>query len=147
MPKQAAPVRRNLSQAVSEEILRWIRGGELVAGDRIPTERGLAELFGVGRNTVRGAVQGLVGIGVLDVRPGRGTVVRSTEAAALDPVTMSALLGNEAVDDLYELRLLIEVEIAARAAERAGADELAEIRAALARHRRAFARGHATHRA
>jgi GntR family transcriptional repressor for pyruvate dehydrogenase complex len=147
MRNQVTPVRRTLGQAVSEEILGWIHGGDLRVGERLPSERELMQQFGVGRNTVREAIQGLVGLGVLDVRPGRGTVVRSVDPDVLDAATVAALLEDQAVEDLYELRLLIEVEIAARAAERGDDDEIAAIEAALARHRRDFARGATTYRA
>jgi DNA-binding FadR family transcriptional regulator len=146
MQNQVAPFRRNLSQAVSEEILRWINDGDLRAGDRLLSERGLMERFGVGRNTVREAIQGLVGIGILDVRPGRGTVVRSVDPAVLGSATMSALLEDQTVEDLYELRLLLEVESAARAAECATDDEIAQIGAALERHRDEFERARPTYR-
>jgi len=99
------------------------------------------EQFGVARNTVRDPVQALVGIGVLDVRPGRGTLVRSVDAPVLDNATVSVLLDDQAIDDLYELRFLIEVEVAAHAAERGSEETIAEIRRALARNRGEFTRG------
>src|SRR4051794_2917676 len=105
--------RRNLSQAVGEELLSAIREGRLRPGERLPPERELMERFSVGRNTIREAIQSLAAMGVLDVRPGRGTMVLSTpKESALDAATLAALLDDQTVLDLYEFRLLLEVETA-----------------------------------
>ena len=120
--------RRNLSQAVTEELLRLIGTGEFRAGERLPTERGLMDRFQVGRNTVREAVHALASQGLVDVRPGRGAVVLSMSAnQALDNTVIAALLDDQAVSDLYEFRRLIEVEVAGQAADRASEEDLEEI--------------------
>jgi GntR family transcriptional repressor for pyruvate dehydrogenase complex len=73
--------------------------------------------YGVGRNSVREAVQALVTLGLVDVRPGRGATVIGIESdAVMDAETISVLLKEEAVDDLYAFRRLLEIEIATRAA-------------------------------
>lgn len=109
--------RRNLGQAVADGLLKLIRNGEFRPGERLPTERGLMEMFGVGRNTIREAVQVLVAQEVLDVRPGRGTTVRSIGSnETIDAVTFAALIADRAVDDLYKVRRLVEVEAAGLAA-------------------------------
>jgi len=64
--------RQTLSQAVSAAVLERIRSGEFGPGDRLPTEKLLMQEYGVGRNSVREAVQALVTLGLVDVRPGRG---------------------------------------------------------------------------
>lgn len=110
--------RRNLSQTIADDLLDLIRQGEFRPGERLPTEKGLMELFGAGRNTVREAVQVLASQGILDVRPGRGTIVRSIASEhAIDPATFSALLEDRAIDDLHEFRRLLEVEAAGLAAK------------------------------
>ncbi|HTX01832.1 MAG TPA: FadR/GntR family transcriptional regulator [Acidimicrobiales bacterium] len=127
-----AVTRRNLSQGVADELLRLIRAGELRPGERLPTERGLMELYNVGRNTVREAVRALAVQGIVDVRPGRGaTVLAISTDQALDAEMVAALLSDQAVNDLYEFRRLIEVETAGRAAERAEAGDVAALQQAL----------------
>jgi DNA-binding FadR family transcriptional regulator len=124
--------RRTLSQTVSEQLLARVRTGELRPGERLPTEQGLMEEFGVGRNVAREAVQHLVALGVVDVRPRRGAVVSAVDAdGALDALAVGALLEGRTVDDLYEFRMLLETAIAERAAERAGPDDLARVEAGL----------------
>jgi DNA-binding FadR family transcriptional regulator len=134
--------RRTLGQAVTAAVLDRIRNGELRPGDRLPTEKGLMEAYGVGRNAAREAVQALVAIGVVDVRPGRGATVIGVDAdAALDGAVMSALLEDKSVDNLYEFRRLLEIEIARRAAERATEEDVEEIATCLAAFRIAARRG------
>ncbi len=122
------PLRRNLSQAVAEDLLALVRSGEFRPGERLPTERGLMEMFGVGRNTIREAVQVLASRGILDVRPGRGTTVREINShEVIDQAAISALLADRSVDDLYDFRRLVEVEATALAAARATPEQFAAI--------------------
>lgn len=140
--------RRTLGQLVADEILTKIEAGEIRPGDRLPTERGLMEEYGVGRNAVREAVQSLVSRGVLDVRPGRGSIALDFDShRALDPRTVSALLADQAVADLYEFRQIVEVEMAERAARRATEGELDAISEALDRYSTAYQEGVAVYRA
>ncbi len=120
--------RQTLSQAVSAAVLERIRSGEFGPGDRLPTEKMLMEEYGVGRNSVREAVQALVTLGLVEVRPGRGATVIGIESEnALDSEILSALLKEEAVDDLCAFRRLLEAETSACAALNASGDQIAEI--------------------
>jgi GntR family transcriptional repressor for pyruvate dehydrogenase complex len=124
--------RQTLSQAVSAAVLERIRSGEFVPGDRLPTEKSLMEEYGVGRNSVREAVQALVTLGLVDVRPGRGATVIGIESdAVMDAETVSVLLKEEAIDDLYAFRRLLEVEIARTAARSASDRDLEDIAASI----------------
>lgn len=133
--------RQTLSQAVSAAVLERIRSGEFGPGDRLPTEKMLMEEYGVGRNSVREAVQALVTLGLVEVRPGRGATVIGIESEnALDAETLSALLKEEAVGDLCAFRRLLEAETAACAARNAAPDELNEIDSRLRAYELAYAR-------
>jgi GntR family transcriptional repressor for pyruvate dehydrogenase complex len=130
------PARRNLSHAIADELMQRIRDSNLRVGDRLPTLEELMREFGVGRGVARDAVQQLASRGVVDVRPRRGAVIVGLEPdAALDGRVLSALLEDQAVEDLYALRRLIEVAVAGQAAERASRVELAAIAAAHERFR------------
>ena len=94
------------------------------AGDKLPNEKELAEELGVSRNTLRAAVQQLVGQGVLKIRRGRGTYVASGSDAT-DPFGFDQIhVTQMKLHDLYELRIMLEPELAATAASRATEDEL-----------------------
>jgi GntR family transcriptional repressor for pyruvate dehydrogenase complex len=139
-----AVTRQTLSQAVSAAVLERIRAGEFGPGDRLPTEKVLMQEYGVGRNSVREAVQALVTLGVVEVRPGRGaTVIGIGSGNALDPEMVSVLLKEEAVDDLYAFRRLLEIEVASCAAERATDRDVAEIERRLRAYQLAFSGGEA----
>jgi GntR family transcriptional regulator, transcriptional repressor for pyruvate dehydrogenase complex len=64
-----------LSREVEAQIRGLIAGGQATSGDRLPSERVLADALGVGRSTLREALQFLRVSGLLDVRPGAGIFV------------------------------------------------------------------------
>ena len=67
-----------LIDLASEKLIRLITVDQKYkAGDKLPNEKELADELGVSRNTLRAAVQQLVGQGVLKIRRGRGTYVAS----------------------------------------------------------------------
>ncbi|HET8524056.1 MAG TPA: GntR family transcriptional regulator, partial [Thermomicrobiales bacterium] len=69
----ATPVdARKRADQVRDKIVEMIREGYLQEGEKLPTEPQLSEMFGVGRSSVREAVQALIGLGVVEMRSGRG---------------------------------------------------------------------------
>ncbi|MGC3955234.1 MAG: FCD domain-containing protein [Propionicimonas sp.] len=132
-------MRQNLSQATAARLMDAVRSGEFRAGEKLPPERALMARFEVGRNTVREAVQSLVSQGILDVRPGRGTTVLGVDTSYLfKDQTFITMLSNSAIDDLYEFRMLLETDAAARAAERADDRQRAAVARALDRYVEAY---------
>lgn len=124
-------VREGASVRLVHRLLGMVRAGNLKPGDRLPGERELAEFFDVSRPTIREAVKALSLLGVLRSRHGGGIFVSPLQAAdLLGPLTFFLSLRDVEVERLYEARALIEGEIAARAAGRAGkadADGLADM--------------------
>ncbi len=117
-----------------ERIVAQIRGrierGELRAGDRLPPERELALSFGASQTAVREALKTLAQMGLVDMRPGRGTVVTDNTSAAMRSSLGLMLRVNhlQSPNALVELREIIEPEIAALAAERATEAQIAALR-------------------
>jgi GntR family transcriptional repressor for pyruvate dehydrogenase complex len=140
--RKASPIkaqRRNLSDAVTDTMLGWLREGRYTVGSRLPTERELMDQFEVGRNTIREAVQALATLGAVEVRPGRGMTVLSTNPSnVLDLDVVAALLDGTTLDDLYEFRLTLETDVAYKAAARADDDDIATAEKALARYEEAL---------
>ena len=122
------PTRQNLAQVVAHQLLGLIESGALREGDRLPSEAELKDRFGVGRSTVREALNGLVFMGAVEVRHGQGTIVvgRPTPEGGLDGALRTA---RDA--DLIEVRRALEPAIAEVAAARATEEHLAEIRSVL----------------
>ena len=82
---QLSPLRITpLKEQVVHELMRLIKEGACVPGDRIPTERELSDRLGVSRSTVREAVQFLQALGVLEIRHGSGTYVAASASRAQD---------------------------------------------------------------
>lgn len=120
---------RLLGDRIEARLMKYIQEEPIPVGEKIPNEFELAEKFGVGRSTIREAVKGLVSQGMLEVRRGSGTYVISTYPAEEDP------LGLGRYDDkyhlaleLFDVRLMIEPEIAALAAMNATKEEVVQLR-------------------
>jgi GntR family transcriptional repressor for pyruvate dehydrogenase complex len=122
-------------ELVAEQIERRILDGELRSGDRLPTERELAEQFHVSRTGVREAMKILAQKGLVDMRPGRGTIVIDGAREAMQNsigLVMKLKLGEVGGSDkLVEVREILETEIAALAAARATDKEVAAMREAI----------------
>jgi GntR family transcriptional regulator, transcriptional repressor for pyruvate dehydrogenase complex len=121
----------SLPNAIMAEIQRlFIRRG-LKAGDRLPPERELAKQLAVGRSSLREAMHGLQVMGFVWVRHGIGTFFASEPAKwLLPPAKFYDTPPHRLFSELIEARLLVEVRLAALAAERATKDDIARLREA-----------------
>lgn len=122
--------RKNISEEIIQQLRGMIERGDLRPGDRLPAERKLAEDFGVARNTVREAIRVLAEGGILESRQGAGTYVKDTsvrKSSLFDGV----LDGAHSVEDVFEVRLLMEPEIAALAAQNASPGDVMRLEAVL----------------
>lgn len=115
----------------ADEILIQIRAQlsrhKLKAGDRLPSERALAEQFAVSRNSVRQALRSLVESGLLEIHKGAagGAIIRDGGGTAvLAGLTDLYSLGTIQPEHLTEARLMIGVEVVMRACERCTPDEI-----------------------
>ncbi|MDK2927531.1 MAG: GntR family transcriptional regulator, transcriptional repressor for pyruvate dehydrogenase complex [Bacillota bacterium] len=122
-----------LVQVVRDEIERLIVAGKLQPGDRLPTEKELAEQLGVGRSSVREALRALAEMGIVEIIQGKGTFVRNEPQQAIKAQLQFLInFEDKAYEDLTELRRLLEVGLVRLAAERAGEADLERLRASLA---------------
>ncbi len=129
------PVQTNrVFEQIAEQIEKRILSGELRNGDRLPTERELAEQFRVSRTAVREAMKSLAQKGLIDMRPGRGTIVIDGTSRAVRnslELMMQFGLANRS-DNLVEVREILEPEIAALAAIRATEEQIEVLRKCVA---------------
>lgn len=96
-------------------------------------------MFGVGRSSIRAAVQSLVGLGLLERRAGVGTFVRSLSLEDLQNLVRRPVsLGYSEAMQLHEIRTMIETTAARLAARRRTERDLREMSACLERYRSAF---------
>lgn len=120
---------RGRREAVFDQLLSYIAQMKNAAGTQLPTEGELAEMFGVSRTVIREAMRSLQATGVIRIEQGRGTFV--SEHPFSQPFGVWASLNSHRISDLFEMRVILEGESAARAAARATPEELAPIEAAL----------------
>jgi GntR family transcriptional repressor for pyruvate dehydrogenase complex len=118
-----------LARMISDEIV----GGRFKAGERLPTERELAETFGVSRNVVREAIARLAFEGTVEPRQGSGVFVLGTNPIATLRLDPEMLRDRSLFASLFELRSILEGEAASLAAARRGRKHLVAIKAALKR--------------
>src|ERR1700704_129208 len=112
---------------------RLISEGALVAGSRLPSERELAENFQVSRSSLRQALKVLEIMGVISQRVGDGTYLNPVAPTLLgEPMEFLILLNGISFHELMEARIIVEPELAARAATRATAEDLAVLRREMA---------------
>lgn len=115
-----------------------IRGGELVAGEQLPTEKLLAERFGVSRPVVREAIARLKADGLVSTRQGAGAFVADRPTGQSFRVAAAV---PEDIHHVFELREMIEVAAAELAARRRTEADLAALRDLIAAMDDALARG------
>ena len=129
------PIKREpLATEIARRLVEFLLSGGLEPGDRVPSERQLAEAFGVGRSAMREALKALTLLGLLEVRHGDGTYLRRADSTLLPAVIeWGLLLGEQRTMDLVEARQKIEAVIAGLAAERRDERDVAELRELLDR--------------
>jgi GntR family transcriptional repressor for pyruvate dehydrogenase complex len=127
-------VRRNkVYEDVARQIERLILK-KLSPGDKLPSERELAELLSVSRSSIRDAIRSLELAGMVEPRQGAGTIVREiTSNSVANPLSNALKRKEEIMDELLDFRKILEPPLAARAATHATADEIAEMEDILER--------------
>ncbi len=120
----AQPLKRNLREQLVEQLGGDIVRGVLLPGKPLPNEEQLLSRYDVSRTVLREALNVLSGKGLLDAKPRRGTIVRPrTDWSQLDPAVLGwhdnpAKPGTNNLDQLMELRRIIEPSAAELAARR-----------------------------
>jgi GntR family transcriptional repressor for pyruvate dehydrogenase complex len=129
--------RRSRPLHVAETVKDWVVDQELGPGDRLPSESELIARFGMAKSTIREAMRILEAQGLVETRtgPGGGSFVGEVTADRA-----KALLANYfyfkdlSVADIYQLRRVLEPELAASLAGRLSHEQLAELEAVVAQY-------------
>ncbi|HEY6891661.1 MAG TPA: FadR/GntR family transcriptional regulator [Solirubrobacter sp.] len=127
-----------LHRTLLEVLVADIVGGALAAGQRLPTEKELAQRFGVSRGVAREGLRSLEERGLVTVKHGSGaSVLPATEWDMFNPDVIAAVLsgdrGPQLLGDYLECRRLLEIEAAGLAAQRATREQLVALSEALER--------------
>ncbi|MDH6186860.1 FadR/GntR family transcriptional regulator [Polaromonas sp. CG_23.6] len=122
---------KSLSCQVERTLLGLLDSGNLVTGQRLPSEQVLASQFGVSRATVREAIARLRADGVVSTKPGRGAAVMSKTPLTLRLESKSYLKKSDTWTYLFELWQMTEIEAAGLAAKRHTVSDLISIESAF----------------
>lgn len=120
--------RNRITDQIVKQLVDLIIAGEVQPGDRLPSERELAEDFAVSRTAMREAIRALTAQGLLAAQQGSGTFVLPPDSwNALDPVVLLAKGKSIALDELFEALAFLEPHVASLAATNATPDEILAI--------------------
>jgi GntR family transcriptional repressor for pyruvate dehydrogenase complex len=125
-------VKEDLTHLLILRFQQMLSDGVLRPGTKLPPERELATHFKVARSSLRQALKVLEMMGVITQKIGDGSYLNHDASTVLSvPMEFLFLLDGISVQELTELRNLIEPALAARAAERANADDIALLRQSI----------------
>lgn len=120
--------RPSVAETIVDQVKRLINQGHLEPGQKLPSERELAEQLKVGRSSVREATSALVALGIAEIRPGEGAFIRPDyPRSTLTAIEWSSFMRQGQVNDLLETRLAIEITTARNAALRATSEQRSEL--------------------
>src|SRR5579872_7230066 len=122
-----------LPLTIAESLRERIANGEFGAGERLPGHRELAQSYSVSVGSVREAISMLISAGLVEARASRGTFVASTRPGTVGEEP----LERKEAEELIEAREVLELCLAAMAAERASAEQIARLRQRVERLARA----------
>lgn len=120
-----------LSEKIADSIKQMILENELNPGDKLASEPTLSDQLNVSRSTVREAIKLLVSMNVLEVKRGVGTFVSAKPGLTKDPLGVTFMNQETILKDLFEVRIIIEPQIAALAAVRASDEDLLKLQRAF----------------
>lgn len=113
-------------EKVVKQILKNLETGNMQPGEKLPTQEKLAEIFGVGRSSIREATNALAIMGYLKIIQGKGTFISEKPPTASSPRTSyKDFFGDANLFNLVEMREVLECHAVEKAAERAGSKQLA----------------------
>lgn len=119
---------KTLVRVISDYLSDSILSGEMRPGDKLPSDRNLSEMFGVGRTSVREALKVLSVLGLIDILPGQGTFIASESSNFfITPLSWTFLMGERNVSNIIDVRNVLEIESAKLATQNAHEKDLDEL--------------------
>lgn len=134
------PDRLPVSHHAVDTIQQHILNGTWRAGDRLPSQRDLAEQLSLSRNSLREALSVLETLGYLRIEPGRGVFVLTAEQRQVQATRQWRSAGKYALEEVYQMRYAIEGMAAMLLAASVSETQLGELRGMVAQMREAAVR-------
>jgi GntR family transcriptional repressor for pyruvate dehydrogenase complex len=124
--------KEDVTQLLILRFQQLLSEGLLTPGARLPPERELAASFGVARSSLRPALKVLEIMGVITQKVGDGSYLNKDASSVLSvPMEFLFLLDDTSLQELAEMRLMMEPALAAKAAEHANAQHIAQLRQSI----------------
>lgn len=133
--------RTPVSQTVARQLQKMIRSGELPISERLPSQRVLSEQLGVSRPSLREALMTLETLGLIRTYPGRGTFVADPKDRPTSDGNQWRYSDDYDMADVFEVRLLLEKQLARHAAETATLGDISVLNTATDKMEAAWERG------
>ncbi|TLP55958.1 FadR family transcriptional regulator [Parasedimentitalea maritima] len=133
--------RTPVSQAIARQLQEMIQSGKLSSAERLPSQRVLSEQLGVSRPSLREALMTLETLGLIRTYPGRGTFVTDPQDMPAANSTQWRYTDDYGMADVFEVRLLLEGQLARHAAETSTLDDISLLTAATDKMEAAWAQG------
>ena len=129
-------------QSIVQSFHALIRQGQLEHGAKLPSERDLAEQLKVGRSSVREAIRSLELQGLVVTKHGSGTFINTRNLDAMTTLMASTVSSEtDVLQEIFEMRHLLEPQIAALAAHRATSEEVEHLASILREQQRQIMEG------
>ncbi len=132
---------QRISDQVFEQIRELIFRGKLKPGEKLMTERELAQAMNVSRTAIRDAVQRLSAMGLIVRKQGQGTFVKSYDPEPTNPLVKAMEEQNATLNHLLEVRMGLECNAASMAARRADESDINSMNQSMEEMRREIASG------
>ncbi len=138
--------KQNLVEKTTRQLIRFIQDNEIEVGEKLPNEAELSQQLQVSRSTLREAVRILISRNVLKVRQGSGTYVSEKRGQSSDPFGLAFIKDKQKmISDLYDMRYILEPEIAALAARHATTEQVERMRDLVKKIEQSFDQGDQQH--
>lgn len=119
---------RSRSERIVSQIKSLMFEGKLKPGDKLPPERELAEIMNVSRTSVREAIKTLSAMGLVIIKKGHGVFIAEANlGTVMNKVGDALIFRKDEIEQLFEIRKVLETQAAHWAAERATDDEISYI--------------------
>jgi GntR family transcriptional regulator, transcriptional repressor for pyruvate dehydrogenase complex len=130
---KTVPREKTLTERVRQQLEDLIVSGSLKPGDQFPSESQVGGMLGVSRTVVREAMRLLSAKGLVEARDGSGIYVRELNSSLIrDPIDLLLRCRAIRVEDIVEVRAVIEVHLAGLAAQRATSEDIAAMEETIA---------------
>ncbi len=135
-------IQQTKSEFVAEQLKKKIISGEYASGDKLPVEAELCQSFGVSRITVREAMKKLSTMGLVEIKQGKGTFVKSVDLGVfMKPLFQLVEYSEINIEAIYTARELIESGIAGLAAASRSTEDIARMENVLQNIRYCYDQG------